>query len=287
MSAGTGRIGESTFVAAAVNADAGVRPCCKNRDMSGSTADSVPIRDGQLCDAPLRLEELETLGDSAFDALEVLSRALHLREAHLEDTLNAVLESATSVIRSAGHAGLNLYAKGRFTPQATVGSAPPPLDDLQQRTGEGPCIESSRSQITIDIDDMQSDSRWPKFAAAAVTEGVHSMLCLPLWVTNETLGSLSLYGTAPHAFRAADRRLAELFATHAALALASAQRTDQLRRAMASRDAIGQAKGILMERHRVTADQAFLLLKEQSQRVNRKLVDVAETVATTGVLPEA
>jgi GAF domain-containing protein len=254
--------------------------------MSGFTTHTVSTRDGRHQEASVGLEQLEVLGDSAFDALGVLSRALHLREARLDDTLNAVLESAITTIRSAGHAGLNLYIKGRFTPRATIGSAPPALDGLQQRTGEGPCIESSRSQITVDIDDMQSDSRWPTFAAAAVTEGVHSMLCLPLWVSDETLGSLSLYGIAPHAFRAADRRLAELFATHAALALAAAQRTDQLRRAMANRDLIGQAKGILMERHRVTADQAFLLLKERSQHVNRKLVEVAETVASTGVLPE-
>lgn len=254
--------------------------------MPGSAANSAPHLDGHHEPMSQGLDELEVLGDSAFDALGVLSRALHLREAILDDTLRAILELATSVIRSADHAGLNLYSNGRFTPQATVGTAPPELDELQQRTGEGPCIESSRSQVTVVVDEMDSDSRWPRFAAAAVAKDVHSMLCLPLWVSEETLGSLSLYGTTPHAFRDTDRRLAELFATHAALALAAAQRTDQLRRAMASRDVIGQAKGILMERHRITADQAFLLLKKQSQRVNQKLVEVAETVAATGVLPE-
>ncbi|WIM88879.1 GAF and ANTAR domain-containing protein [Candidatus Mycobacterium wuenschmannii] len=255
--------------------------------MSGAATDSIPTRDGREGDLASGLDGLDILDDTAFDALTVLSRALHLREADLEDTLRAVLESATTVMPAAGHAGLNLYVKGRFTPQATVGSAPPALDDLQKRTGEGPCIESSRSQVTVNIDDLQADSRWPAFSAAAISQGVHSMLCLPLWVTDEMLGSLSLYGTAPRAFRDSDRRLAELYATHAALALSAAQRTDQLRRAMASRDVIGQAKGILMERHRVTADQAFLLLKTQSQRVNRKLVEVAETVAATGVLPDA
>ena len=55
---------------------------------------------------------------------------------------------------------------------------------------------------------------------------------------------------------------------------------------MATRDVIGQAKGVLMERHRVTADEAFAMLKQESQRVNRKLVDVAEMVATSGALPD-
>lgn len=224
------------------------------------------------------------LDDAQFDTLKVLSRALHVKEADLPQTLEAILSAATSVIRCADHAGVNLLVRDRLEPQATVGSAPPRLDELQQRTGVGPCFDASRHQCVVSVADMAGESRWPEFAAAATTLGVHSMLCVPLWVDDRRLGSLSLYGAAPEAFDAAAAQLADLYATHAAVALADAQRTDQLRRAMANRDVIGQAKGVLMERHRITGDEAFEMLKEASRRLNRKIVDVAETLAHSGEL---
>jgi AmiR/NasT family two-component response regulator len=103
-------------------------------------------------------------------------------------------------------------------------------------------------------------------------------------VDDQRLGSVSLYATDPRAFSLADDNVARLFASQAALALAEAHRADQLRQALSSRDIIGQAKGILMERHRVTADEAFRLLSMSSQRVNRKLADVARILTETGTL---
>jgi AmiR/NasT family two-component response regulator len=78
-----------------------------------------------------------------------------------------------------------------------------------------------------------------------------------------------------------------LFATLAAIALAEAQRTDQLHTALRNRDIIGQAKGILVERHRITADEAFALLSQASQDVNMKLTAVARNLAETGELLSA
>jgi AmiR/NasT family two-component response regulator len=48
---------------------------------------------------------------------------------------------------------------------------------------------------------------------------------------------------------------------------------------VSSRDVIGQAKGILMQRQGITADAAFDLLRKTSQELNVKLVDVAQTLA--------
>ena len=115
--------------------------------------------------------------------------------------------------------------------------------------------------------------------------GVLSMLCVPLWVDDTRVGSLSLYATTRRAFTAYHERLAMLFATHAALALADAQRTDQLRVAAANRDIIGVAKGILVERHRITPDMAFGLLSKSSQDTNQKLVVIAQRLVDTGELP--
>lgn len=231
---------------------------------------------------PSDLDGLRALDGVAVDALQVLCRALRVEQADLEGTLDAVVRSATAAVPAAEHAGLNLLVRGHFEPQATVGEAPPPLDALQQRTGSGPCIDASRDQVTIQIGDMRTEGRWANFARAAVDLGVHAMLCVPLWVDDRRMGSLSLYASVAEAFDGGAARLAELYATHAALALFEAQRVDQMQRAIESRDIIGQAKGVLMCRLQITAEQAFDVLKRASQTRNRRLVDVAELVAATG-----
>lgn len=102
--------------------------------------------------------------------------------------------------------------------------------------------------------------------------------------TSSALGTLSLYSEYVSAFTGYEERVTALFATLAAIALAEAQRTDQLHTALGNRDIIGQAKGILMERHRVTADAAFASLSRASQNVNMKLTSVARHLVETGEL---
>ena len=211
-----------------------------------------------------------------------MRRALRVPEADLQGTLDAMARTAVETIGPAKYAGVNLYDHGRFVPQAVAGEPPMVLDVLQQETGTGPCIDSSRDQVTIRVDDMVTETRWPEYTERALALGVASMLCVPLCVNEQQLGSVSLYATDRAAFTLADEYVARLFASQAALALAEAHRADQMRQALSSRDIIGQAKGILMERHRITADEAFRLLSKHSQRVNRKLADVARALAETG-----
>ena len=113
------------------------------------------------------------------------------------------------------------------------------------------------------------------------------MVCVPLHVHEQCLGTLSLYSERAAAFNSHDERVTTLFATLAAIALAEAQRTDQLHTALANRDIIGQAKGILMERHRITSDTAFSYLSKASQDVNMKLTAVARHLVETGELVNA
>jgi GAF domain-containing protein len=227
-------------------------------------------------------DEAELLAE-AFTSLEVLARALRVKEARLQPTLDAIVSAACAI--SPGHdAGLILLIRGILMPQATTSNTPHLLDLLQQKDGEGPCIEAARQQAVIQIEDTTLDVRWPRFCAAAQELGVRSMLCVPLWVDERCLGTLSLYGAKPAAFTSHDERIATLFATLAALALAEAQRTDQLRAALDNRDFIGQAKGILMHRDGITAEVAFACLARASQHTNTKLVDVARHLAETGEL---
>ena len=158
------------------------------------------------------------------------------------------------------------------------------LDQLQQKLNDGPCIDAAEQQALIHIPDTHRESRWPEFAAEAENLGVCSMLCVPLQVHEQCLGTLSLYSERVTAFTSHDEQVTTLFATLAAIALAEAQRTDQLHAALANRDVIGQAKGILMERNRITADAAFGYLARASQDVNMKLAAVARHLVETGEL---
>jgi AmiR/NasT family two-component response regulator len=113
------------------------------------------------------------------------------------------------------------------------------------------------------------------------------MLCVPLWIDERSLGALSLYASQVAAFTDLHERVTILLATFAALALAEAQRANQMHDALDHRDVIGQAKGILMERHSITADAAFGVLSRVSQAENVKLAEIARHLAETGTLPSA
>ena len=227
---------------------------------------------------------LEVTGRSA-ESLEILARALHVKNAELQPTLEAIAATAVTMLSPARYAGLTILAHGELIPRATIGEPPLLLDRLQQRLGDGPCVHAAKHQSVFRIDDTRQDERWPQFCAEAARLNVRSMLCVPLWVDERGLGALSLYADQAAAFGDPHERVTILLATFAALALAEAQRADQMHDALANRDVIGQAKGILMERHGVAADAAFGVLSRVSQAENMKLAEIARRFVETGELP--
>ena len=218
------------------------------------------------------------------DVGELLARHFHLHSQDMQQTLDSIVESATDVVEPAHFAGLITVTRGHLIPRATCGEPPYVLDVLQQQIGSGPCLSAAASQQLVCIDDTLDEERWVEFTVRAAELDVRSVICLPLWVSDDVLGTLSLYSRDARVF-GPYLRLTEIFAAHAALALATAQLVGQLRSALVNRDVIGQAKGILMERHRITADAAFQRLSATSQATNRKLFEVCVALAETGVLP--
>jgi GAF domain-containing protein len=229
-------------------------------------------------------ENLGEFSDQTFRSLDILARALHVKNAELQPTLEAIVSTAVSTLSPARDAGLIIVSRGALVPQATTGPPPELLDRLQQQLGDGPCINAARRQAVIRIDDTRHDDRWPDFSAEAAKIGVRSMLCVPLWAHERCLGALSLYAEDVSAFTKRHERITSLLATLAALAIAEAQRADQMQTALGNRDVIGQAKGILMERHRITADAAFNYLSRASQAENMKLTALAQHLVETGEL---
>ncbi|MBW0117211.1 GAF and ANTAR domain-containing protein [Pseudonocardia abyssalis] len=224
--------------------------------------------------------------DGIWSVADHIARGLRVEHADLPSALGAIIDIAVATVPGTTCAGIIVADTDRhLTPMATAGSIPLELDELQGHLGHGPCLTAARKQVVVHIEDMATDHRWPDFRGGARDLGVASMLCLPLHIDARCLGALSLYATSAGAFDHRAELVAQVLATQAVLTLAERLRTDQLRAALDRRDVIGQAKGILMERHRITADAAFARLSAASQSVNRKLVVVAEQLVSTGALP--
>jgi GAF domain-containing protein len=213
----------------------------------------------------------------------VMSRvARRLQEEHgdVEATLRAIAASAVESVDAAEQCGIT-YVIGRSTVEsrAATGVLPRSVDALQERLGEGPCLDAVRDEDVVRVDDVATDGRWPVFAREAARLGVGSMLCFQLFVEGDHLGALNLYAGSTGAFDEESQDIGLLFAGHAAVALAGAEHEANLRRGMDHRDVIGQAKGILMARQGLTEELAFDLLRRASQRLNMKLRDVAQAIS--------
>ena len=146
-------------------------------------------------------------------------------------------------------------------------------------------MDAAWGQQVVRVDDLRAERRWPDFCQQAADLGVGSMLCFQLFVAADRMGALNPYSRTPNAFGEESQDIGLVFASHAAVALAGALHEQHLRTGLGNRDVIGQAKGILMERHELTAPQAFAGLARVSQEQNRRLVDIAADLASTGAAP--
>jgi hypothetical protein len=178
-------------------------------------------------------------------------------------------------------AGISLIRGRTVQPRVPTHPLVAKIVELQSELDEGPCITALREHHTVLIDDMSQEARWPRFAKAALELGVRTSLSFQLFVLKDNLGSLNLYGGEASVFDEDSSLYGEILAQHAAVAMAGFQAAEQMQRAIASRDTIGQAKGIIMERFHVDAVQAFALLTRLSQDFEHKLFDVAKNIIDT------
>ena len=135
---------------------------------------------------------------------------------------------------------------------------------------------------SIAIDDDPPD-RYSAFVAAARSRFMTGVLSTPLQVRGHSVGGLNLYSASLDQFGDEEVDRAALFARQASVVLANSMayttamtQNESLQDALATREMIGTAKGILMATRGCTPDEAFGLLRTQSQHDNRKLRDVAE-----------
>ncbi|MDT5047479.1 MAG: hypothetical protein QOG75_3353 [Mycobacterium sp.] len=208
-------------------------------------------------------------------ALRDVARSLEA-EPDLQHVLAAIVASVTGTVPGAEHAGVSLREGKLLHTVASTSDLTKRINNIEHELDEGPCLQALLDHHSYRIDDMSQDTRWPRFAAAAEAHGVRSMLGYKLFTSGRNLGALDLYSSKRNAFDADSEIIGELFAAHAAIALIGSTQQAEFRRALSSRDTIGIAKGILMQRERISDDQAFNLLVSTSQNANIKLHDLAE-----------
>jgi GAF domain-containing protein len=225
---------------------------------------------------------------TAFDELGRLSFAEH----SLESVLQRVTELAAGVLPGEPVISMTILAGDRPSTVAATGHLAQHLDQTQYRLASGPCLAAATTGRTAEIVDTRSNTEWPEFAAEAAAAGCDSVLSFPLPVREKVSGALNVYARQ---FSAADegvRRLVSRFADYAVVPVSNmylyesaVERAEHLAAALDSRAVIDQAKGILMERFKLTPDQAFQALTRVSMETNTKVRDIAERFVTTGDLP--
>lgn len=212
----------------------------------------------------------------------------------VQNVLERIVIAAVQIVPGARLASITLRDEhGRFSTPVQTHPLATALDELQYTHDEGPCVAATRASSTglVGSPGLARDPQWPSWGPAAAERGMHSVLSVGLFPHHEPprVGAVNCYSPYPDGLDAEPEvaNVALLLGAHAATALTTQQRLEstdyenhQLRGALERRDVIGQAKGILMHRRRISAGEAFDILRKASQDLHIKLADIAATLAT-------
>ena len=233
----------------------------------------------------------DTRATTTHRALEQLG-SLTLREHSMETLLQRVVELTKLVMPSRTEASILLMEGDRPTTPVFTGKLALDCDEIQFGRGHGPCMHAATSGELTEVPDTRTETRWRDYMDGAVEHGALSSLSVPLPIAEGLSGALNIYAREANAFDDEARSAAQSFVPYAGVAVANMQAyqnardmADNLQMALESRAVIDQAKGILMERFKLTADMAFQVLARHSMQRNTKLRVVAEELVTTGELP--
>ncbi|MFC4692701.1 MULTISPECIES: GAF and ANTAR domain-containing protein [Geodermatophilus] len=227
------------------------------------------------------------------DELSVVSArvaGLLLSEETVATALGLVGSLVLQTVPAAAGAGVSIVDR---TGRRSSGSTDPVVeraDALQYELDEGPCLAAAAGRVLVRADDLRAEPRWPHWAAAAVELGLLSTLSVPLVAGDRTLGALKVYGADPGVFTDHDAQVLTLSAAQAALlvthvtAREQARRaSDDLRRAVTTRDVVSTAKGVLMARHGVGEETALAMLLSRSGGDAGTLRQAARAVVDSAV----
>jgi GAF domain-containing protein len=210
----------------------------------------------------------------------------------LQSVLERVAQIAKRALPGADEVSVTLIRDDEPFTAAFTGQLALDADEMQYERGYGPCMDAGRAGIVLRVEDMRREERWPDYAAAVSARGVLSSLSVPLPIQDRYVGALNIYSATPAAFDDGAVAAGQLLASYAAVAVHNAQAFTEasalaadLAKAMQSRAVIEQAKGIIMNERRCTADEAFTLLTRVSQQANIKLRDIAAEMVARAAKP--
>ncbi|MFI5510362.1 GAF and ANTAR domain-containing protein [Mycobacterium sp. NPDC051804] len=220
------------------------------------------------------------------EAVELIRRLQNEPHAEPSSALRELAERAVDAVPGAEYAGITVIGpKGTVESVAATHPYARLLDDIQHTHRQGPCVTAAWEQHTMHVSDLAADDRWPDYRREVIDRTpIRSILSFELFTAKKKLRALNYYSESANAFDGNSIEVGLVYATHMAIAWNILMRDAQFRSALASRDIIGQAKGIIMERFDVDAGHAFDLLTRLSQSSNIPLVEVAERLVTTKVL---
>ena len=219
--------------------------------------------------------------DDPLDVAAAMSTVAHdLKSgAGLETVLESLVRGAVHALPDIDHAGISVvHRDGGIENLAATDALVRDLDDLQYTLVEGPCVDAVRESPVVSVQHARHEQRWPRYLREAVSRGLRSQLGLRLYTDDGTIGVLNLYSTSSDTLTDEVRQMAELFSAYATMAMGRAQGEDSLNGAIASRQVIGQATGIVMERYSLTEARAFEYLLRVSSLTNVKLRDLARSM---------
>jgi GAF domain-containing protein len=195
----------------------------------------------------------------------------------LDETLQTIVEVACNSVPGFDQAGIaTLHKRGAVQTRAFTGDLVPALDEIQYGLREGPCSSALQGDEAVSVSSLGVEARWPRYVPQALAAGVRSQMAVKLYLDQDALGGLNFYSTTSDDVSPDAQALARLFASHAAIALGHARDRETLNEALQTRKVIGEALGILMERHSMNEDHAFDFLVRASSHANIKLRVLAQ-----------
>lgn len=221
------------------------------------------------------------------DTLAALSNRISgimLGSETVEEAVQSLAVAAKKAVPQASGAGATLIeGRGRATSSGATDPIVAEADRLQYELGEGPCLSAWAEQRVIRMDDIQDEVRWPRWTWEVSNLALRSCVSVPLAIGDTALGALTVYSSRAEAFSDSSVRLLEMFVRPAALMLATAQAGESAQRlsgelvsALAARDVIKTASGILMERLGVSSDRAMEAMIAAARRDNKTLSVIAQ-----------
>ncbi|MFI5709205.1 GAF and ANTAR domain-containing protein [Kribbella sp. NPDC051620] len=197
----------------------------------------------------------------------------------LDTTLEQLLASALDTVPGISQASLSVTTRdGRIETLAPTDERVVLADQLQYKLRQGPCLEAALSEPVVEADDLASDPRWPDYGPAAAGLGFGAQIAFQFRAEPHARGALNLYADEPHSLDGETRALGAMFAGLVAIAMGWAKHEETMNEALATRNVIGQAVGIVMERYKITPERAFAFLVRSSQHSNTKLKTVADRI---------